>query len=205
MNIGISGSKKHHGEDNSRPACDDQYEVNFIDPSAELVYVDIVDGHASISPAHHLPGGDIAAEGQLSFPSQVGAPFYAQDAVESVEQLALVSQHPSTSTHSRVPLRTHHDVPQYHHGVPQYHHNGVPQYLRHGVSQQPHYGGFGEIGGSSPAAFAYYQHQHTVASSSLNSALAATGTMIGNIAKGLLEGAGPVINNLVAQHKVSHW
>ena len=58
--------------------------------------------------------------------------------------------------------------------------------------------------GARVADVAYYQHHHTAASSSLNSALAATGTMIGNIAKGLMEGAGPVINNMIAMHKASH-
>ena len=201
INIGISASKKHLGEANSKPDGGD----------------------------HTADGGDYTAKRQLGFPSNVGAPSLAQEAVESEEQLPLVSLPPSTSTHSAAPLLTHL-------GVPRYHHNAVPQYLHHGAPQQPRYrgpqypfvgvppspyvsafhgdchvqqpvgwsGGFGEVGGSSPG-FAYYQHQHTVAASSLDSALEATGTMIGNIAKGLLEGAGPVINNLVAQHKVSYW
>ena len=79
-------------------------------------------------------------------------------------------------------------------------HQGPPHLL-------PAYLG-GQLGLVSPSnsamntEFAIYQ-QHTVASSSaLNSTLAAAGTMIGNIAKGLLEGAGPMLNNLVAMHKV---
>ena len=72
----------------------------------------------------------------------------------------------------------------------------------------PAYLGHGQLGFVSPnnsgmnAEFAFYQ-QHTVASSSaLNSTLVAAGTMLGNIAKGLMEGAGPMLTNLVAMHKV---
>ena len=49
----------------------------------------------------------------------------------------------------------------------------------------------------------YQQQQHSVNnSSSFHSTLAATGTMIGNIAKGLMEGASPIINNMMMMHKV---
>ena len=60
-------------------------------------------------------------------------------------------------------------------------------------------------GMASVSNYAIYQQQqqHSVNnSSSFHSTLAATGTMIGNIAKGLMEGASPIINNMMMMHKV---
>ena len=47
-----------------------------------------------------------------------------------------------------------------------------------------------------PGDFAY--HQRVASHSSVDSTLAAAGIMIGNIAKGLMEGAGPRLNNMMA-------
>ena len=56
--------------------------------------------------------------------------------------------------------------------------------------------------GGRPRNYAFYQHTVASHSTSLDNTLAAAGTMIGNIAKGLMEGAGPILNNLIAMHKV---
>ena len=56
--------------------------------------------------------------------------------------------------------------------------------------------------GGRPSNYAFYQHTVASHSTSLDNTLAAAGTMIGNIAKGLMEGAGPILNNLIAMHKV---
>ena len=72
-------------------------------------------------------------------------------------------------------------------------------------------GGHGGYGGG-PGGYGggpgdYYSYQHTVAthSSSLDTTLASTGLMLGNIAKGLMEGATPMITNIVAMHKVGKF
>ena len=58
-------------------------------------------------------------------------------------------------------------------------------------------------GPASYASYSYFQQQQSISSpSSLEKTFAAAGTMIGNIAKGLLEGANPIINNLMLMHKV---
>ena len=54
------------------------------------------------------------------------------------------------------------------------------------------------------SSYAVYQHQkHVAAPSKFHSTLAATGTMLGNIAKGLMEGAAPIINNIMLMQQVS--
>ena len=58
-------------------------------------------------------------------------------------------------------------------------------------------------GPASYASYSYFQQQQSISSqSSLENTFAAAGTMIGNIAKGLLEGANPIISNLMLMHKV---
>ena len=53
-------------------------------------------------------------------------------------------------------------------------------------------------------SYAFYQQQQQSLNTSNNfhNTLAATGSMIGNIAKGLMEGASPIINSILLMHKV---
>ena len=53
------------------------------------------------------------------------------------------------------------------------------------------------------SSYAVYQHQkHVAAPSKFHATLTATGTMLGNIAKGLMEGASPIINNIMLMQQV---
>ena len=60
----------------------------------------------------------------------------------------------------------------------------------------------GYAGGPGPSDYSFYQHTVATHSTSLDTTLASAGVMLGNIAKGLMEGATPMISNLVAMHKV---
>ena len=63
----------------------------------------------------------------------------------------------------------------------------------HGVVAAGHVGGFQD---------AFYQQTVSTHFSSLETAMASTGLLLGNIAKGLVEGASPMITNIIAMHKV---
>ena len=76
-----------------------------------------------------------------------------------------------------------------------------PNYTQQMVAQGGNTNSMAE-GMSQNADFSYFRHTVGRNNSALDSTLAAAGTMIGNIARGLMEGATPVLNNLVALYKV---
>jgi hypothetical protein len=51
----------------------------------------------------------------------------------------------------------------------------------------------------------FYEQTVATHTSSLETAMASTGLLLGNLARGLVEGAAPMIANIMAMHKVIKW